>query len=234
MCVLRGRLRRRPQHEEGSVSCFTGPLSSPSTPRLFPATRGDVTHRPRRPLRRARAAIPVLTILDAGDAVPLVRALVEAGLPVAEVTLRTPAALAAMERIAREVPEAVVAAGTVTRPGQIAEVAQAGAKLIVTPGTPPALAAALAAGPLPVMPGLRHRHRGSRPCRPRLHASEVLPGRRLGRPGLAERRLGTVPRPPLLPDRRYRCRERAGLSRLAERHLRRRLLDGAGGGRQGA
>ena len=98
-------------------------------------------------------AIPVLTISDVEEAVPLARTLVEAGLPVAEVTLRPPAAMAAIERIAREVPEAVVAAGTVTRPGQIAEVASAGARLIVTPGTPSGLAAALAAGPLPAMPG---------------------------------------------------------------------------------
>lgn len=98
-------------------------------------------------------AIPVLTIGDVEEAVPLARALVEAGLPVAEVTLRTPAAMAAIERIAREVPEAVVAAGTVTRPDQIDSVASAGAKLIVTPGTPASLARALAAGPLPAMPG---------------------------------------------------------------------------------
>ena len=98
-------------------------------------------------------AIPVLTILDVDDAVPLVRSLVEAGLPVAEVTLRTPAAMAAIERIAREVPEAVVAAGTVTRADQIAAVVSAGAKLIVTPGTTGALAAALAKADIPAMPG---------------------------------------------------------------------------------
>ena len=98
-------------------------------------------------------AIPVLTILDVDDAVPLARTLVEAGLPVAEVTLRTPAAMAAIERIAREVPEAVVAAGTVTRADQISAVASAGAKLIVTPGTTPTLAAALAVADIPAMPG---------------------------------------------------------------------------------
>lgn len=102
---------------------------------------------------RLAPAIPVLTIEDADDAVPLARTLVEAGLPVAEVTLRTPAAMAAIEAIAREVPEAVVAAGTVTRPDQIEAVASAGAKLIVTPGTPIALAKALATASIPAMPG---------------------------------------------------------------------------------
>lgn len=98
-------------------------------------------------------AIPVLTITDLEDAVPLARTLVEAGLPVAEVTLRTPVAMAAIERIARDVPEAVVAAGTITRADQITAVVSAGAKLIVTPGTPAHLAEALAGAPIPTMPG---------------------------------------------------------------------------------
>lgn len=98
-------------------------------------------------------AIPVLTITDVEDAVPLARTLVEAGLPVAEVTLRTPVALAAMERIAREVPEAVVAAGTVTQTSQIMAVASAGANFIVTPGTPHTLADALCRALIPSMPG---------------------------------------------------------------------------------
>lgn len=104
--------------------------------------------------RYARLApvIPVVTIDDPETAVPLARTLVEAGLPVVEVTLRTAAALAAMERIARDVPDAVVAAGTVIRPEQIAEVAAAGARFIVTPGTSPVMADRLAAAPLPVMP----------------------------------------------------------------------------------
>lgn len=96
--------------------------------------------------------IPVVTIDDPEKAVPLARALVEAGLPVVEVTLRTAAALEAMRRIAREVPDAVIAAGTVIRPAQIAEVVAAGARFIVTPGTSDAMADALARCELPVMP----------------------------------------------------------------------------------
>ncbi|HEY0354149.1 MAG TPA: bifunctional 4-hydroxy-2-oxoglutarate aldolase/2-dehydro-3-deoxy-phosphogluconate aldolase [Enterovirga sp.] len=97
--------------------------------------------------------IPVVTVDDVSVAVPLARTLVEAGLKVVEVTLRTGEALAAIEAIAREVPEAVVAAGTVLRPEQIGEVARAGAKFIVTPGTSPRMAEALAASPIPAMPG---------------------------------------------------------------------------------
>src|SRR5918998_1031168 len=74
-------------------------------------------------------------------------------LPVVEVTLRTPKALDAIAAIARAVPEAIVAAGTVVRPSQIGEATRAGAAFIVTPGTPRPLAEALAAAPIPVMPG---------------------------------------------------------------------------------
>ena len=97
--------------------------------------------------------IPVVTIQDARHAIPLARTLLEAGLPVIEVTLRSPAALDAIAAIAKAVPDAIIAAGTVLQPGQIAEAVDAGAKLIVTPGTPRKLAKALAAAPVPVMPG---------------------------------------------------------------------------------
>ncbi|MDQ4134545.1 MAG: bifunctional 4-hydroxy-2-oxoglutarate aldolase/2-dehydro-3-deoxy-phosphogluconate aldolase [Pseudomonadota bacterium] len=102
---------------------------------------------------RLAPVIPVVTIEDARRSIDLAQALVRAGLPVVEVTLRTGAALDAIAAIAKAVPEAVVAAGTVVRPSQIAEAIDAGAKLIVTPGTPQALAEALKEAPIPAMPG---------------------------------------------------------------------------------
>lgn len=102
---------------------------------------------------RLAPVIPVVTIEDARRGIDLAQALVRAGLPVVEVTLRTAAALDAIAAIAKAVPDAIVAAGTVVRPSQIAEVVDAGAKLIVTPGTPRALAEALAEAPIPAMPG---------------------------------------------------------------------------------
>lgn len=102
---------------------------------------------------RLAPVIPVITLEDPAQAVPLARTLVEAGLPVVEVTLRTGAALAAIEAIARHVPDAIVAAGTVLRRAQIAEVARAGARFIVTPGTSRGLAEALAQAEIPAMPG---------------------------------------------------------------------------------
>ena len=114
----------------------------------------DMSSRAELALRYAGLApvIPVVTIEDPERAPDLARTLVGAGLPVVEVTLRTARAMEAIERIAREVPDAVVAAGTVLRPLEIAAVRDAGAKLIVTPGTSHRMAEALAAADLPAMP----------------------------------------------------------------------------------
>jgi 2-dehydro-3-deoxyphosphogluconate aldolase/(4S)-4-hydroxy-2-oxoglutarate aldolase len=97
--------------------------------------------------------IPVLTIDRVTDAVPLARALVAGGLKVIEVTLRTAAALDAMTAIAAEVTDCVVGAGTVTEPRHVDQVVAAGAKYIVSPGTPPTLAKALAQASAPAVPG---------------------------------------------------------------------------------
>ncbi len=97
--------------------------------------------------------VPVITIRDAAAAVGLARALAAGGLNAIEVTLRTPAALDAIRAIAREVPGAVVGAGTILREADIGAAADAGARFLVSPGTPPALAKALAAAPVPALPG---------------------------------------------------------------------------------
>jgi 2-dehydro-3-deoxyphosphogluconate aldolase/(4S)-4-hydroxy-2-oxoglutarate aldolase len=99
--------------------------------------------------------IPVLTIESRESAVPLARALVKGGLPVLEITLRTGVALEALRAIAAEVPEAVVGAGTVLNPTQLAEVQRAGARFVVSPGCTPALAAAAQASGMPFLPGVQ-------------------------------------------------------------------------------
>ena len=106
-----------------------------------------------RPLLAATPVIPVLTIERTADAVPLARALASGGLSVIEVTLRTAAALEAMRAIAQEVPDTVVGAGTVVREADIEAAVQAGARYLVTPGTPATLVAALTRAPVPVIPG---------------------------------------------------------------------------------
>src|SRR5204863_3191881 len=75
------------------------------------------------------------------------------GLPVIEVTLRTAVAIEAIKAIAAQVPDCVVGVGTVVRISDIADAVGAGAKYLVSPGTPPDLAAALAQAPIPVIPG---------------------------------------------------------------------------------
>jgi len=105
------------------------------------------------PLLAGVRVIPVLTIEDAQSAVPLARALVGGGLRVLEVTLRTGAALDAVRAIAREVPEAVVGVGTVTAVADIRPAIEAGARYLVSPGTPPALAEAFEHASVPVVPG---------------------------------------------------------------------------------
>ncbi|WP_214317181.1 bifunctional 4-hydroxy-2-oxoglutarate aldolase/2-dehydro-3-deoxy-phosphogluconate aldolase [Nonomuraea sediminis] len=98
--------------------------------------------------------IPVVVIDDAAGAVPLARALVAGGLPAIEVTLRTAGGLEAIARIAAEVPDAVIGAGTVRTPADVAASVAAGAKFLVSPGTTPALADAMAASGTPFLPGV--------------------------------------------------------------------------------
>ncbi|MFN8899660.1 MAG: bifunctional 4-hydroxy-2-oxoglutarate aldolase/2-dehydro-3-deoxy-phosphogluconate aldolase [Pseudomonadota bacterium] len=98
--------------------------------------------------------IPVIVVEDAAHALPLARALVAGGVRVLEVTLRTPAALAAVEAIARAVPEAVVGAGPLRTPADARAAAAAGARFAVSPGYSPALAAACRDAGLPLLPGV--------------------------------------------------------------------------------
>lgn len=97
--------------------------------------------------------VPVVVIGDAADAVPTAEALLRGGVGIIEVTLRTPAALAAIERIAAEAPGIVVGAGTVTTPESADAAARAGAKFLVTPGSTDRVLDAAAATGLPVLPG---------------------------------------------------------------------------------
>lgn len=97
--------------------------------------------------------IPVVVLDDAAHAVPLARALLEGGLRTIEVTLRTPAALDAIERIAAEVPEIAVGAGTIVTAEQIAQARAAGARFLVSPGSTPRLLDALQASELPFLAG---------------------------------------------------------------------------------
>ena len=105
-------------------------------------------------LMRLGPVIPVIVIDNADDAVPLARALVKGGVRVLEVTLRTPAALAAIARIAAEVEDAIVGVGTITRSEDIADALAAGARFGVSPGLTSDLAEAARSSALPLLPGV--------------------------------------------------------------------------------
>lgn len=103
---------------------------------------------------RSLRLVPVVVIDDPDAAVPLARALVEGGLPCAEITFRTAAAAEAIRRIAGEVPEMLVGAGTVLRPDQADAAVQAGARFIVSPGFNPRVAGHCQANGIPIFPGV--------------------------------------------------------------------------------
>ena len=98
--------------------------------------------------------IPVIVIDRLEDAVPLARALVEGGVKVLEVTLRTPVALAAIEAMARDVPGAIVGAGTIRSAADARAARQAGAVFGVSPGYTAEVGAACREVGLPLLPGV--------------------------------------------------------------------------------
>lgn len=97
--------------------------------------------------------VPVVVLDDAEVAVPLAECLLEGGLLSIEVTLRTPAALDAIDRIARDVPGMIVGAGSIRRPEQVDEVLRAGARFGVSPGATGRLLRAVDKAGLPFIPG---------------------------------------------------------------------------------
>lgn len=111
--------------------------------------------------------VPVLVIKDVAHAVPLAKALIEGGIRVLEVTLRTPAALDVIREIASKVPEAMIGAGTVTNAAQLKEVAEAGAKFAISPGLTTELLEAGNQANIALIPGVSS-------------ISELMKGRDLG------------------------------------------------------
>jgi len=98
--------------------------------------------------------IPVIVIQRVADAVPMARALVAGGVRVLEVTLRTPVALECMRLIAREVPEAIVGAGTIRTVADAEAALAAGCRFGVSPGYTPTIGQACRRIGLPLLPGV--------------------------------------------------------------------------------
>lgn len=98
--------------------------------------------------------VSVIVIHDLDHAVPLARALVAGGAKVLEVTLRTPIAIEAIRVMSKEVPEAIVGAGTVASRADLHKVSEAGGQFAISPGLTPALIEAALQGTMPLIPGI--------------------------------------------------------------------------------
>ncbi len=98
--------------------------------------------------------VPVMVINKIEHAVPLAKALVAGGISVLEVTLRTPCSLEAITKIAKEVPEAIVGAGTILNEEQLRQAEEAGAQFAITPGATEELLKAAMKGSVPLIPGV--------------------------------------------------------------------------------
>src|SRR5258708_29984465 len=98
--------------------------------------------------------IPVLTVSELADGVPLARALVAGGLRVLEVTLRTAAAIGCVEAIRNAVPDAIVGVGALTRAVDFAAAGRAGAPFWVPPGPAPGPAGGGRGARFPLLPGV--------------------------------------------------------------------------------
>ena len=103
---------------------------------------------------KATRIVPVIVIKELRHAVPLAKALVEGGLNILEVTMRTPVALDAIRAIAADVKGAIVGAGTVTNAQQFAAAAAAGSQFVVSPGLTEEVAHASREHNVPILPGI--------------------------------------------------------------------------------
>ena len=102
----------------------------------------------------ASCVLPVIVISNVSQAVPLALALLEGGVDVMEITLRHAAGLAAIEAVAKHVPQMLVGAGTVTHAAEMQRVKDAGARFALSPGLTPQLVEAAHESALPFVPGV--------------------------------------------------------------------------------
>lgn len=137
--------------------------------------------------------IPIVTLDDAALAAPLASALIEGGLHVIEITLRTEAALKAIERIAREVPEIHVGAGSICSREQIAAAIAAGASFLVSPGSSPRLLDALIDAPLPFLAGCATPSDALMLLERGVTAAKLFPAEAIGGVALAHALAGPFP-----------------------------------------
>ena len=130
--------------------------------------------------------LPVVTIDDADDASALARALLAGGLPVIEITLRTSGAVDAIRRIAAEVPDAVVGAGTVTSLDLAVAARAAGARFLVSPGLDDDVVRAAPELGVPALPGVATATELQRAAALGATIVKLFPARQIGGPTLVD------------------------------------------------
>ena len=102
----------------------------------------------------ACGVVPVVVLEDAEQAVPTAKALLKGGINAMEITFRTSAAKASIEKVAKEVPEMIVGAGTVVNVQQVHDAVEAGAKFLVSPGSDAEVIAEAIKLGVPITPGV--------------------------------------------------------------------------------
>lgn len=171
--------------------------------------------------------IPVIVLRDVNHAVSMAKALVAGGIRVLEVTLRTPQGLAAIEAIAKSVPEAIVGAGTVRNAADARAAAAAGARFAVSPGYTTSVGDACRDARLALLPGVATSSEIMQAQQDGFNEPEVLPRAAGGRHQHAQGLARPLCRSALLPHRGYHDGECGGVSGAEECRLRGRILAGA-------
>jgi len=137
--------------------------------------------------------VPVIVIDQLEQAVPLAQALVDGGLPVLEVTLRTEVAMQAIHEISQAVTGAIVGVGTVTRPEQFQQSIEAGALFAVSPGLTDTLLAASRTADLPFLPGVFSPSEVMRAHEHGFKALKLFPAQQAGGIGMLKAMHGPLP-----------------------------------------
>jgi 2-dehydro-3-deoxyphosphogluconate aldolase/(4S)-4-hydroxy-2-oxoglutarate aldolase len=169
--------------------------------------------------------VPVVVVDDVADAVPLARALVAGGLPAIEVTLRTPVALDAIRAIADGVPEAVVGAGTVISPEQVAQSVAAGARFLVSPGWTDVLLDAMKASGVPFLPGVSTTSEVVALLERGVSDMKFFPAQAAGGTAYLKALAGPLPQARFCPTGGIGPGRRTGVPGTAQRPVRGRELD---------
>jgi 2-dehydro-3-deoxyphosphogluconate aldolase/(4S)-4-hydroxy-2-oxoglutarate aldolase len=128
--------------------------------------------------------VPVIVLTDSAHAVPLAHALLEGGIDVMEITLRSDAALAAIEAVAKAVPQMHTGAGTVTRVAEVQQVIDAGATFALSPGCTDALVDAVKTAKLPFIPGVMTPGEAMHRREQGFHLMKLFPAQQAGGLGM--------------------------------------------------